>query len=91
MEARRSTTTNNSSLGLIIFLLLGVFVAQSIASFEDCFALCFYECMQSGTWKPLCYPKCGAKCVIGMSSNHDNQLNGSSRKIHMKETKNENE
>ncbi|CAN1753484.1 hypothetical protein LINPERHAP1_LOCUS5196 [Linum perenne] len=51
-------------------------MAQSTASFEDCFALCFYECMQSGTWKPLCYPKCGAKCVIGMSSNHDNQLNG---------------
>ncbi|CAN0903247.1 hypothetical protein LINGRAHAP2_LOCUS22452 [Linum grandiflorum] len=87
MKARRSSS---NSFGLIALLLLGVFAIQSTASYEECFALCYYECMQSDIfWKKLCYPKCGAKCIgkSMMKPTNSNlvadQLNMTSRKIYM--------
>ncbi|KAK1575629.1 hypothetical protein Q3G72_007078 [Acer saccharum] len=55
---------------LMVFVILGLVVGQSAASFQTCYAFCFIPCMISERNLLECGTKCLKKCIFPSSSSH---------------------
>ncbi|KAK1575016.1 hypothetical protein Q3G72_001863 [Acer saccharum] len=55
---------------LMVFVILGLVVGQSAASFQTCYAFCFIPCMISERNLLKCGTNCLKKCIFPSSASH---------------------